>query len=71
MFVRRNAKPMNVKKINAVKATPKSVEDSGEEAAAGYASRDWSDIRFVYDSPDTYNNNDPRRGDIGHSSRNE
>jgi hypothetical protein len=37
MFVRRNAKPMNVRKTNAVKATPSSVEDSGDEAAAGYA----------------------------------
>jgi hypothetical protein len=37
---------MKVRKTKAVKATPKSVEDRGEEAAAGYDSR-YSQIRAV------------------------
>ena len=37
IFVLRNPKPMKVRKRNAVNATPKSVDASGEEAAAGYA----------------------------------
>lgn len=37
IFVRRNPKPMKVRKMKAVKATPKRVDDNGEEAAAGYA----------------------------------
>jgi len=35
MFVRRKTKPINVRKKKAVSATPKSVDDSGVEAAAG------------------------------------
>jgi hypothetical protein len=35
MFVRRRLKPMKVKKIKAVRATPRSADDNGEEAAAG------------------------------------
>lgn len=35
IFVLRNPKPMKVKKTKAVKATPRRVEDSGDEAAAG------------------------------------
>lgn len=34
MFVRLNTKPIKVRKTNAVKATPNSVDDRGEEAAA-------------------------------------
>lgn len=36
MFVRRNAKPMTVRKMKAVNPTPSRVEDNGDEAAAGY-----------------------------------
>lgn len=34
-FVRRRPNPMKVRKIKLVKATPSSVEDSGDAAAAG------------------------------------
>jgi len=37
MFVLRRAKPMTVRKTKAVNATPRSVDDNGVEAAAGYA----------------------------------
>ena len=36
MFVRRRTKPMVVKNKKAVIATPRSVDDSGDVAAAGY-----------------------------------
>jgi len=35
MFVRRSTKPMNVRNMKAVRATPKRVDDNGVEAAAG------------------------------------
>lgn len=35
MFVRRTTKPMIVKKIKAVRATPRRVDERGEAAAAG------------------------------------
>ena len=35
MLVLRSTNPMIVKKMNAVKATPSRVEESGDEAAAG------------------------------------
>ena len=34
-FVRRNTNPMNVRKRKAVSATPRSVDDNGDSAAAG------------------------------------
>jgi len=36
IFVRRDTNPMNVKKTNAVSATPRRVDDNGDEAALGY-----------------------------------
>lgn len=38
ILVLLKAKPMTVRKRNAVKATPRSVDDKGDAAAAGY---DW------------------------------
>jgi hypothetical protein len=37
MFVRLSTNPINVKKTNAVRATPRSVDDKGDDAALGYA----------------------------------
>lgn len=36
-FVRRRVNPMAVRNRKAVNATPRSVDDSGDDAAAGYA----------------------------------
>jgi hypothetical protein len=36
MFVRRTTNPMSVKNKKAVIATPRSVEDIGDDAAVGY-----------------------------------
>lgn len=72
MFVRRNPKPMKVKKMNAVKATPSRVDDSGDEAAAGYDLNNHASLAYlIYGFEDTHNDNNPRRYDIRHSSRNE
>lgn len=35
-LVRRTTKPIKVRKMKAVRATPRSVEERGEDAAAGY-----------------------------------
>jgi hypothetical protein len=37
MFVRRSTNPITVKNTNAVKATPRRVDERGEAAAVGYA----------------------------------
>lgn len=37
MFVRRRRNPITVRNKKAVNATPNSVEESGDVAAAGYA----------------------------------
>jgi len=41
MFVFRKKNPINVRKMNAVSAAPRSVAESGDVAAAG---KDWARI---------------------------
>lgn len=37
MLVRLNTNPIKVRNTRAVRATPRSVEDNGEDAVVGYA----------------------------------
>lgn len=70
MFVRLSTNPMNVKKTNAVRATPSSVDDKGDEAALGYDYfHEQSTNSCHYDQ--THCNNPPSRSYIGDSSSNQ
>jgi hypothetical protein len=61
---------MNVKKTNAVRATPRSVDDKGDEAALGYDYFHEQSVNPHHRGP-THCNNPPSGSYVCNSSSNE